>query len=72
MTKAFIPKWVAWFTLVIAILVIMFGYYETFCTHTQNVSSFIFSTVIMVFVAGVIFYVSYYNIPYLVLQGVSK
>ena len=72
MRKVFLPTWVAWFLLVIFIIVLAFVYYQTFYLHEETISSFIFSIILMAFILLVVFYVVYRQVPYLLLQEVGR
>ncbi|MEM0333714.1 MAG: hypothetical protein QXX30_04640 [Candidatus Aenigmatarchaeota archaeon] len=69
--KIILPKWVAWFVLVIFLLVSLQMYYAY---SNQKVSPFdLISTIILfVIVLFVLFFVSYKQIPYLLLMEVKK
>jgi len=72
MQKIFLPKWIAWFVLLLTALVIGFAYYQAYYLHETKKSDFWFFAIIMLAVLAVVVYAVYRPLPYLLLQGVKK
>ena len=69
MKKVFLPKWVAWFVVLIFVIVISLTYYQTFVLNQKPKFDFYVSTLVLAFIAAVILYVSYKQVPYLLIGG---
>ncbi|MCS7093693.1 MAG: hypothetical protein RMJ18_00700 [Candidatus Aenigmarchaeota archaeon] len=69
--KILLPKWVAWFVFLIFLIVFIQMYYYY---YNQKISPFEFFSTIALFlvIAVVLFFVSYRQIPYLLLMEVKK
>ena len=65
--RVYLPKWIPWFVLILALLTIAFGYYEL-QQNQENFDNFIFSILIFVVIVFVLFFVSYRQIPYLLVE----
>jgi len=69
--KIILPKWVAWFVLIIFLLLSVQMYYAY---SNQKVSPFDLISILLLFsiIVFVLFFVSYKQIPYLLLMEVKK
>jgi len=70
--KILLPKWVPWFVLVVVFLCILLFYFELKTQETPNFTSFLITLILFVFILFVLFFVSYRQIPYLLLAEVKK
>jgi len=70
--KILLPKWVPWFVLVVVFLCILLFYSELKAQETPNFTSFLITLILFVFILFVLFFVSYRQIPYLLLAEVKK
>ena len=70
--KILLPKWVPWFVLVIAFFTVLLSYSELKTQQNPNFTSFIITVIMFVFILFVLFFVSYRQIPYLLLTEVKK
>jgi uncharacterized membrane protein len=70
--KILLPKWIPWFVLVITFFAVLLFYSELKTQQNPNFTSFIITMIIIVFILFVLFFVSYRQIPYLLLTEVKK
>jgi phosphatidylglycerophosphate synthase len=70
--KILLPKWVPWFVLVITFFTVLLSYSELKTQQNPNFTSFIITVIMFVFILFVLFFVSYRQIPYLLLTEVKK
>jgi len=70
--KILLPKWIPWFVLVITFFVVLLSYSELKAQQNPNFTSFIITLILFVFILFVLFFVSYRQIPYLLLTEVKK
>jgi phosphatidylglycerophosphate synthase len=70
--KILLPKWVPWFVLVITFFTVLLFYSELKDQQNPNFTSFIITVIMFVFILFVLFFVSYRQIPYLLLAEVKK
>jgi phosphatidylglycerophosphate synthase len=70
--KILLPKWVPWFVLVITFFTVLLSYSELKTQQNPNFTSFIITVIMFVFILFVLFFVSYRQIPYLLLAEVKK
>jgi uncharacterized membrane protein len=70
--KVLLPKWIPWFVLVITFFVVLLFYSELKTKQNPDFTSFIITIIILVFILFVLFFVSYRQIPYLLLTEVKK
>jgi len=70
--KILLPKWVPWFVLVITFFTALLSYSELKDQQNPNFTSFIITVIMFVFILFVLFFVSYRQIPYLLLTEVKK
>jgi len=70
--KILLPKWIPWFVLVIAFFTVLLFYSELRTQQNQNFTSFIITLLMLLFILFVLFFVSYRQIPYLLLTEVKK
>jgi uncharacterized membrane protein len=70
--KILLPKWVPWFVLVITFFTVLLFYSELKAQQNPNFTSFIITVIMFVFILFVLFFVSYRQIPYLLLGEVKK
>jgi len=65
--KAYLPKWVAWFLLVIFVFTILFMYIQ-FQKKSISFDNFLYIVMLLLIILIVIFFVSYRQIPYLIME----
>ena len=70
--KILLPKWIPWFVLIVAFLSMLLLYSELKKQETPNFTSFLITLILFVFILFVLFFVSYRQIPYLLLAEVKK
>jgi len=70
--KILLPKWVPWFIMAITFFVVLLSYSELKTQENPNFTSFIITLIMFVFILFVLFFVSYRQIPYLLLAEVKK
>jgi phosphatidylserine synthase len=70
--KILLPKWVPWFVLVITFFTVLLFYSELRTQQNPNFTGFIITLLILLFILFVLFFVSYRQIPYLLLTEVKK
>jgi phosphatidylglycerophosphate synthase len=70
--KILLPKWVPWFVLVIVFLSALLSFLELRARENRNFTSFLITLILLVFILSVLFFVSYKQIPYLLLVEVRK
>jgi phosphatidylglycerophosphate synthase len=70
--KILLPKWIPWFVLVITFFTVLLSYSELKTQQNPNFTSFIITVIMFVFILFVLFFVSYRQIPYLLLAEVKK
>jgi phosphatidylglycerophosphate synthase len=70
--KILLPKWVPWFVLVITFFTVLLSYSELKTQQNPNFTSFIITVIMFVFILFVLFFVSYRQIPYLLLTEAKR
>jgi len=70
--KILLPKWVPWFVSIIVFLSMLLFYYELRNQETPNFTSFLIALILLGFILFTLFFVSYRQIPYLILSEVRK
>jgi len=70
--KILLPKWVPWFVLVIVFLSALLSFLELRAQENRNFTRFLITLILLVFILSVLFFVSYKQIPYLLLVEVRK
>jgi phosphatidylserine synthase len=70
--KILLPKWVPWFVLIIIFFTVLLFYSELKTQENPNFTSFLITLIMLVFILFVLFFVSYRQIPYLLLAEVRK
>jgi len=70
--KILLPKWVPWFVLIIVFFSVLLFYSELKTQENPNFTSFLIALIMFVFILFVLFFVSYRQIPYLLLAEVKK
>ncbi len=70
--KILLPKWVPWFVLVVSIFSILLVYYGL--GEQKNITSktFLITLIMFAFIIFVLFFISYRQVPYLILLEVRK
>jgi phosphatidylglycerophosphate synthase len=70
--KILLPKWVPWFVLVITFFTVLLSYSELKTQQNPNFTSFIITVIMFVFILFVLFFVSYRQVPYLLLTEAKR
>jgi hypothetical protein len=70
--KILLPKWIPWFVLAITFFTVLLSYSELKTQQNPNFTSFIITIILFVFILFILFFVSYRQIPYLLLTEVKK
>jgi len=70
--KILLPKWVPWLVLIIVFFTVLLFYSELKSQENPNFTSFLITLVMLVFILFVLFFISYRQIPYLLLAEVKK
>jgi hypothetical protein len=70
--KILLPKWIPWFVLIVVFLCMLLSYSELRAQPNPNFTSFLITLIMLVFILFVLFFVSYRQIPYLLLTEVRK
>lgn len=70
--KILLPKWVAWFVLIIVFITVLLSYNELRTSGSKDYTSFLLTLILLTFIVIVIFFISYRQIPYLLLMEVRK
>jgi hypothetical protein len=70
--KILLPKWVPWFFLVVVFFYVLLSYSELKTQANSNFTSFLITLILFAFILSVLFFISYRQIPYLLLTEVKK
>jgi len=70
--KILLPKWVPWFVLVIVFFTVLLSYSELKTQKSSNFTSLLITLIMLLFILFVLFFVSYRQVPYLLLAEVKK
>jgi len=70
--KILLPKWVPWFVLIIVFFTVLLFYSELKIQENPNFTSFLIALIMLVFILFVLFFISYRQVPYLLLTEVRK